>query len=238
MTRSWERHQSKAQFFPLHISDSSSCLHFQKSPLHTQPSLHQLHEVSLVATVSWRQRTPVLEDTAPLRIHTLPGLPGKWEPHRDNRETLGSHHEDSRTWQRCAFSTHRGFNGPLSLLPYLLGQLQQLLPRLQGVPRRCLVCAHQPQGASPDLPAPAPAPVASWGVVPSPRATQEVHVRVCPLPPTEAGLPAPVAAGAQHPDNCPVCPKSLRGLRKQLLRSDASLEAFLYPVLRGGNGSC
>lgn len=160
MTRSWEGHQSKAQFFPLHISDSSSCLHFHKSLLHTQPSLHQLREVSLVATVSWRQRTAVLEDTAHLRIHTLPGLPGKWEPHRDNRETLGSHHEDSRTWQRCVFSTHRGFNGPLSPLPYLLGQLQQLLPRLQGVPRRCLVCAHQPQGASPDLPAPAPAPVA------------------------------------------------------------------------------
>lgn len=57
----------------------------------------------------------------------------------------------------------------------------------------------------------------------------------CAPPPTEAGLPAPAPAGAQHPANCPVCPKSLRGLGKG--QSDASLEAFLYPVLRRSHGS-
>lgn len=113
MTRSWERHQSRPSSFlstfqfPHHVSS------FRKARY-----AHSLPCTSSVRLVWWQQfpgdrRQWSWEDTAPLRIHTLPGSPGQGEPYRDDGETPGSQDEDSQTMAVFEFSTQRGFHAPL-----------------------------------------------------------------------------------------------------------------------------
>ena len=112
MMRSWERHQSRPSSslspfqFPRHVSS------FRKARY-----THSLPRTSSVRLVWWQpfpgdrgQRS--WEDTAPLRIHTLPRSPGQGEPYRDDGETPGSQDEDSQTTAVFEFSTQRGFHAP------------------------------------------------------------------------------------------------------------------------------